>query len=253
MLKIGFTTTSFRQIRDRRKITAIARGCGAEILEWGGDYHIRTKTDALEAKALCDEAGIEICSYGSYYRIGSEKQDDWRDICEIAAAMGCGGIRVWLGTKNSETTDAAAFLTLAADARRCCDTAAQYGLAVCCECHDNTFNNNTEAFLRIREEVGRENFRTYFQSRYRKKAYDLNRIDRTLPYIQSVHISFSEQRREQFPFLDPSYIDALLRRLTERGFAGNLLVEYTDIFSYLGLPAAMRRDMQKIRERVTKP
>ena len=249
-MKIGFTTTSFRQIRNREKIVAIARDCGADIVEWGGDIHVKSAADAAEAKALCDGAGVEISSYGSYYRVGSGKREDWRNVCKIAAAMGCGSVRVWLGVKDSQKTDEATYGALVADAQACCEIAAGYGLAVCCECHDNTYNNDTDAFLKIQKDVERENFRTYFQSRYRKKAYDLDRIRRTLPYIESVHVSFSEQRREQFPRYDGAYLDALLERLLDCGFDGNLLLEYTYLCGYWGVPAAMKRDMEKIRKRV---
>ena len=249
-MKIGFTTTSFRQVRDREKIVIIARDCGADIVEWGGDIHVKSAADALHAKAMCDRARIGVSSYGSYYRVGSGKTDDWKNVCEIAAAMGCGSVRVWLGVKDSQKTDEAAYQTLVGDARRCCDTAAGYGLAVCCECHDNTYNNDTDAFLQIHNDVGKDNFKTYFQSRYRKKDYDLDRIERTLPFIESVHVSFSEQRREQFPRYDGTYLDVLLDRLLDCGFDGNLLVEYTYLCGYWGIPAAMKRDMEKIRKRV---
>ena len=249
-MKIGFTTTSFRQIRDREKIVIIARDCGADIVEWGGDIHVKSVADARNAKAMCDRARVGISSYGSYYRVDSRKQEDWRRVCEITAAMGCGSVRVWLGVKDSQKTDAATYQTLVGDAQSCCDTAAEFGLKVCCECHDHTYNNNTDAFLRIRQDVDRENFRTYFQSRYRKRAYDMDRIERTLPYIESVHVSYSEQRREQFPRYDGTYLDALLDRLLDCGFDGNLLVEYTYLCGYWGVPAAMKRDMEKIRKRV---
>ena len=249
-MKIGFTTTSFRQIRDRETIGAIARDCGADIIEWGGDIHVKSIPDAEHAKRLCDAAGIGISSYGSYYRVGSGLRDGWRNICEIAAAMGCGSVRVWLGVKDSQKTDETAYGRLVGDACRCCETAAAYGLKVCCECHDNTYNNDTDAFLKIQKDVASDSFRTYFQSRYRKKAYDLDRIERTLPYIESVHVSFSEQRREQFPRYDGAYLDALLDRLLACGFDGNLLLEYTYLCGYYGIPAAMQRDMEKLRKRV---
>ena len=249
-MKLGFTTTSFRQIRDREKIVNIARDCGADILEWGGDIHVKNVADAMHAKRLCDAANIGISSYGSYYRIGSGKSDDWKNICGIAAAMGCGSVRVWLGTEDSQKTDETGYGRLVSDAQRCCETAALCGLKVCCECHDNTYNNNTDAFLKIREDVGTDNFRTYFQSRYRKKAYDLDRIERTLPFIESVHVSWSEQRREQFPRYNGAYLDALLDRLLGCGFNGNLLLEYTYLCGYWGIPAAMQRDMEKLRKLV---
>jgi hypothetical protein len=249
-MKLGFTTTSFRQIRNKERIVSIAKTCGADILEWGGDIHVKNVADAEYAKRLCDAAGIGISSYGSYYRIGTCDAAARRRVCEIAAAMGCGSVRVWLGTADSEKTDGKTYLTLVSDAAALCGDAAGCGLKVCCECHDNTYNNNTDAFLRIREEVGQENFCTYFQSRYRKKAYDLDRIERTLPYTESVHVSFSEQRREQFPRYDGAYLDALLEKLLACGFDGNLLLEYTYLCGYWGIPAAMRRDMEKIRKRV---
>ena len=251
-MQIGFTTTSFRQIRSREKIVMIARDCGAEILEWGGDIHVKSVADARNAKAMCDAARVGISSYGSYYRVGSGKRDDWRGICEIAAAMDCGGVRVWLGRADSQKTDEAAFRAIVSDAQSMCDDAASYGLNVCCECHDRTYNNDTDAFLRIREEIDRENFRTYFQSRYRRKADDLDRIERTLPYVETVHLSWSEQRREQFPRYDGAYLDALLDRLLSCGFDGNLLVEYTYLCGYCGLPCAMKKDMEKLRKRVGK-
>ena len=164
--------------------------------------------------------------------------------------MGCEGVRVWLGTKDSQKTDEAGYRTLVEDAVFCCGIAAEYGLKVCCECHDNTYNNNTDAFLKIREAVNRKNFRTYFQSRYRKRAYDLDRIERTLPYTESVHISFSEQRREQFPHYNGAYLDVLLDRLLELGFDGNLLLEYTYLCGYWGIPSAMHKDMEKLRKQV---
>ncbi len=251
-MKIGFTSTSFRQIKSIEKIVRIAEASGAEIIEWGGDVHVKSISDAWRAKVLCDRAGIEISSYGSYYRIGSKNEAEWKRICEIAAAMGCGSVRVWLGRTDSEETDETAYKRLAEDARSICAEAEKHGLKVCPECHDNTFNNNTDAFLKIRNDIGCENFKTYFQSRYRKKAYDLDRIERTLPYIESVHISYSEQTRERLFSRDKTYIDALLEKLVSSGFDGNLLVEYTYLFSWCGLAACMKNDIEKIRAKAGK-
>ncbi|MBQ6019738.1 MAG: TIM barrel protein [Clostridia bacterium] len=249
-MKIGFTTSSFRQFRDKAKIVRIARDCGADIMEWSGNVHVRTLYDARCAKLLCDAAGIGISSYGSYYRVGAGSAEEWRKVRAIAAEMGCAWVRVWLGTAGSGKTDAAAYRSLVTDARSVCDDAAGYGLNVCCECHDRTYNDDTDAFLRLREEVGRDNFKTYFQSRYRKKEYDLDRIERTLPYIGSVHISYSEQRREQFPKYDGAYLDALLERLLLLGYDDNLLLEFTYLCGYYGVPSCMANDMKKIKERV---
>ncbi len=247
---IGFTSTSFRQIRNIEKIVKIASQAGVDCIEWGGDIHVKDLPSARKAKKLCDAAGIKICSYGSYYRVGSKNTDEWKRICEIASALGAESVRVWLGTKDSEKTDAETYEALVEDAKSICSVAKKYKLLVCPECHDNTFNNNTDAFLKIGNDVGCDNFKTYFQSKYKRLGYDLDRIERTMPYIESVHISYSEQSREQFPKINPDYINKLLDRIVSLDFNGNLLVEYTYLFSYAGIPSAMIKDVAKIRAKV---
>lgn len=249
-MKIGFTSTSFRQIKSTEKIVDIAADSGAQIIEWGGDIHVKNVSDAQNVKKLCTRAGIEISSYGSYYRIGDCNASERRRVCEIASAMDCGCVRVWLGRADSEKTDEETYKKLVGDGHNLCAEAEKYGLKICPECHDNTYNNNTDAFLKIYNDIGCDNFGTYFQSRYRRKEYDLDRIERTAPYIESVHISYSEQTREQLLKQDKTYIDALLEKIVQSGFDKNLLVEYTYLFSWCGFAGSMKKDIEKIRARV---
>lgn len=251
-MRIGFTSTSFRQIKSIEKIVKIASDSGADCIEWGGDVHVKDVPTAKRAKKLCDDAGIPISSYGSYYRIGSENADEWKNICEIAHALGAQSIRVWLGNRDSEVTDEKTYQLLVEDGKAICSVAKEYNLSVCPECHDNTFNNNTDAFLKIQKDIGCENFRTYFQSRYKRKEYDLDRLERTLPYIESVHISYSEQSREQFPKLNPGYINSLLDKIISLNFDGNILVEYTYLFCWAGIASSMKKDIAKIKAKVGK-
>ena len=249
-MKIGFTSTSFRQIKSIEKIVEIASDSGADCIEWGADVHIKNVQTAIRAKNLCDDAGITISSYGSYYRVGSKNINEWKNICEIASAMGAKSIRVWLGSYDSEVTDEKTYNLLVEDGKSICSVAKEYNLTVCPECHDNTYNNNTDSFLRIQRDIGCDNFRTYFQSRYKRLEYDLDRIERTLPFIESVHISYSEQSREQFPIFKPDYINKLLDKINSSGFDGILLVEYTYLFCWAGIPSFMKRDISKIRSKV---
>lgn len=251
-MQIGFTSTSFRQIKSIEKVVKIAAESGVDCIEWGGDIHVKNLENAQLAKKLCDRAGIKVSSYGSYYRVGSCNTAEWENICRIASATGAKSVRVWLGDKDSEKTDASTYEKLVSDAKKICRIANDFGLTVCPECHDNTFNNNTDAFLKIHGDVAFDNFRTYFQSHYRRLDYDLDRIERTLPFTESVHISYSEQSREQFPKFDPTYIDKLLSKILSSGFDGNLLVEYTYLFCWAGLSASMKKDVAKIRAKVEK-
>ena len=249
-MRIGFTSTSFRQIKSLEQIVKIAADCGADCIEWGGDIHVKNENDALKAKELCDSYGISVCSYASYYRVGDGNAAEWERICRIAAALGAEWIRVWLGRRDSEKTDAATYNKIIDDARKMCGITEKFNIKIVCECHDNTFNNNTDAFLKIADEISSPYFLTYFQSRYKKLKYDLDRIERTLPLTECVHISFSELRREQFPKYDPSYIDTLLEKIKAVGFNKTMLIEYTYIFGRFGLPSSMKKDIMKLREKV---
>lgn len=250
-MKFGFTTTTFRNIRDFQKIVDIAVNVKADVIEWGGDVHIKNNKDALIAKELCSDSGIAISSFGSYYKVGSEDSDDWKRICEISSTLGADSVRVWLGKKNSEITDSDYYKRILYDLQKICDTAKQYSLIVSAECHDNTFNNNTEAFLKIKNDANRDNFKTYFQSRYKKLNYDLDRINKTIDHIENVHISFSELRREQFPKYDPKYIDELIKQLSICGFNNCYLLEYTYLFSRYGIPSSLARDMAELKKKVS--
>ncbi len=247
-MHFGFTSTTLRQIKSLEKIVEIAKKTGAECIEWGGDIHVTDVNSAKKAKKLCDNAGIRICSYGSYYRVGSHDTAEWKKICEIASAMDAKTVRVWLGKADSEKTNEADYKKLVDDAKSMCDVAVQYGLDVCPECHGNTYNNDTDAFLKIREDIGCNNFTTYFQSLYRRKEYDLDRIERTLPYIGCVHVSYFEQFREQFPKLNLFYMDSLIKKLSDCGYDGDVLVEFV-FFSYrYGVPSALRKELETIRK-----
>lgn len=249
-MRIGFTSTSFRQIRSLEKIVKIAVDCGADCIEWGGDIHVKNEKDAAAAKKLCDSYGIEICSYASYYRVGDCNTAQWKNICKIAHTMRAEWVRVWLGRKDSEKTDDITYKKILADAGAMCRIAEKFNLKILSECHDNTFNNNTDAFLRFTNELNSPRFLTYFQSRYKKKEYDLDRIERTLPYTECVHISFSELVREQFPKCDMTYIDTLLEKIKAVGFDKTILIEYTYIFGRFGLPSSMKKDIKKLRKKV---
>jgi len=249
-MKIGFTTTTFRNIKDVRKICDIAVNAGVNCIEWGADVHVKNAETAEYVYSLCAERNIEISSYASYYKVGSSNETEWESICRTARALNASSVRVWLGKKDSEKTDEKTYMQILRDAESMCKTAEKYSLIVCPECHDNTFNNNTDAFLRIKKDIGCDNFRTYFQSRYKKLGYDLDRIERTLPYIESVHISFSELRREQFPKYEPIYMDKLLDKLLECGFDGNLLLEYTYLWGRYGIVSCMEKDILKLKEKV---
>ena len=181
-LKIGVASVTFRN-KTVSEVVDIVSQAGVEYIEWGADVHVKNADDAVVARNLCDAKGIKISSYGSYYRAGCNDRENWAEICRTAHTLGAESIRVWLGSENSEDYTSQEYDELVSDLCSMCDVAAQYGILVCPECHDNTFNNNTDSIIRLKNDLQRDNFRTYFQSRYFRFDYDMDRIERTISFI----------------------------------------------------------------------
>ena len=224
--KIGLCSVTFRK-KSAEEVVSIAKKAGIGFIEWGGDVHVKSLEDAKKVKALCDNAGIKICSYGSYCNSLVPDEEKWIEACKIAKKMNADSIRIWLGKRNSQDTSHEDYVCILENTKKMCDIAKEYSLFVCPECHDNTFNNDTNAILRFIGDLKKDNFRTYFQSRYFRMEYDLDRIERTYPYIKDVHISYRDLKREQlFRKKNKNYLDTLLKRLMKKGFDGIVMIEF---------------------------
>ena len=241
--KLGLCSVTFRK-KTAEQIVDIAKKAGIGYIEWGGDVHVKSIGDAKKVKALCDEAGIKISSYGSYFNSAVYDEGKWRDTCEITREMGAASVRIWLGKKDSEKTSEDEYKRLVENTEKMCEIAAEYGITVCPECHGNTYNNNTDAFLRFAGKLGQNNFKTYFQSRYFRMAYDLDRIDRTLDLTENVHVSYRDLKREQlFRKKDKNYLDTLLKKLKSKKFDGIVMVEFV---SY-GSEKRFYKDIERLK------
>ncbi len=225
-LKIGVASVTFRN-KTVGQIVEIAKNAGVGFIEWGADVHVKSLEDAILAKKLCDENNIKISSYGSYYRTGCSDKAEWEAVCRIANEMGASSVRIWLGKKDSEKFTEDEYKALSEELKFLCDKAKEYNLLVCPECHDNTFNNNTEAIIRLKNDLNCENFKTYFQSRYLRLEYDMNRIEKTFDFIENFHVSYRDLKREQrFKKKDKSYLDKLLKKFVSMKFKGIVIIEF---------------------------
>ena len=241
--KLGLCSVTFRK-KSAEEIVEIAKDAGIGYIEWGGDVHVKSLDDARKVKTLCDSAGIKISSYGSYYNCADYDEEKWHKVCQITKETGALSVRVWLGKKDSEKTSESEYKSLLESTKKMCDIAETYGLFVCPECHGNTFNNNTDAFLRFKADLQKDNFRTYFQSRYFRMEYDLDRIDRTFDFTENVHISYRDLKREQlFRKKDKNYLDTLLKKFREKKFDGIIMVEFVSGNS----EKAFYKDVEKLK------
>lgn len=243
-MKVGFTSTSLRRY-SVDEVVETALSSGAYAIEWGSDYHVRNVGEAKSAGVLCRENGIAVNAYGTYYHIGTGSDDEWKKICEIAAVLGTGNIRTWLGTKGSRITTEREYSLLVEKTVKMADTAEEYGLVISNECHPNTYNDTTESSLRYLKDVGRDNVKTYYQSWYRDRKNDMEKLEKLYPYLTDVHISFSELKKFQmFHRKDPEFISLILNRLKKLKFDGCVLIEFTSG----NKPDNLIKDIEKARK-----
>lgn len=241
---IGITSTTLRKYNIKEVAEIAAKG-GAEAVEWGSDVHIKSVEDAETAVKICAEKGLKINSYATYYRIGSAEAGNWLEICRIASRMGARSIRTWLGTKGSVDTTESEYTKILEDARFMADVADEYGLIICNECHPNTYNDTTESSLRFINDINRDNFKTYYQSWYCDEKGDMEKLNKTFPFVRDLHISFSEMVKFQGQtHKDDDYINKIAAQIKELGFNGCVLLEFTEN----GTAEEAINDLKKLKE-----
>ena len=106
-MKSGLVSISFRELSVEQIIQLVSEN-GIQGIEWGGDVHVPhgdLKT-AQSVARLTGEAGLEVASYGSYYRFdecdpdSDQEGPDMLSVIETAEALDAPAIRVWAGRKS---------------------------------------------------------------------------------------------------------------------------------------------------------
>lgn len=225
-MKYGFTSTSLRGCTVEQVVDAAVK-CGAQAVEWGTDVHIRTQADAEKAKKLCDENGIKIRSLGTYYRIGTGDTDEWERLCRLASVTGAEYMRTWLGTQGSGETDGETVRRIVEESLKMADIAEKYSVQISNECHPGTYNDVTDSSLGYLVLCGNR-IKTYYQSWYRDREGDFDKLERLYPFVSDVHVSFSEVLKFQGEDKkDPSFLPDIISALAKKGFGGYVFIEFT--------------------------
>jgi len=178
-MKLGLTSVTFRKL-DFRAIIQIARDSKLDGIEWGGDVHVPPGdiSCAREVHQATIEAGLEVLSYGSYYRLGGETPFD--PVLDTALALHAKIIRVWAE---------GAFNRAVNDARRIADMAKAHDITIAFEYHRNTLTETSEGALALLQAVDRENVKTYWQPNPElTHAKNLEELAAVSPFLEYMHV-----------------------------------------------------------------
>jgi sugar phosphate isomerase/epimerase len=97
MIKPGICSATLAK-NSVSEVIAIAKEAGLEGIEWWGNEHVPhgDTVVAAKVKALTQSAGLEVTSYGSYYRAGVSEADgvSFASVLDTAITLGAPTIRI---------------------------------------------------------------------------------------------------------------------------------------------------------------
>jgi sugar phosphate isomerase/epimerase len=157
MIRGGLVSVTFRSLSPGEIVDLVAQA-GLTGIEWGGDVHVPhgDMACAREVYQRTVDAGLTVCSYGSYYRAGTGEPPAFEAVVESALALHAPLVRVWAGRRGAADADAACWEAVVEDSRRILALARQAGLGVAYEYHNNTLTDTNVSALCLLSEVALE-------------------------------------------------------------------------------------------------
>lgn len=189
MLRSGLVSVTFRKLPPR-EIVDLSAKAGLEAIEWGGDVHCPPGQPGLarEVARMTREAGLQIGSYGSYYRLATEAQAPFEQVVETAVALEAPTIRVWAGSKGSDKGAPAYRDAVAGEASQLAELAGKAGLRVAFEFHGNTLTDTNESALALLRQANHQDLGIYWQPQNgRDREYCLQGLRTVLPWLVNIH------------------------------------------------------------------
>lgn len=205
MLKTGLCSVTFRKLTPEQ-IVELAVKAGIEGIEWGSDIHVPAGQlpRAEEIANFTEQAGLNIVSYGSYYRAGESNRNDFsfEEILQTAASLRAPTIRVWAGHYGSNEADESYRQIVIYDARRIASLAREYGISINFEYHGGTLTDTKESARRLMEQVGHDNIGIYWQPAVGQDiCYRIESLKRIQSWLTHVHV-FHWEGRNRLPLID---------------------------------------------------
>ncbi|WP_242695640.1 sugar phosphate isomerase/epimerase family protein [Halomontanus rarus] len=249
-IDVGLCTISAKD-RSVEEVLELAGAVGYDGVEIWGQDHVGDGSEMTceRIAEAADEQGLEIASYGSYLRCGSDAfDDDLEHELAIADRLGTEIVRIWAGSQEYGDHEQDHWDRVVADLERVTERAADDGLEVTVEKHNNTLTHTLEGAKKLIETIDDERCRLNYQPGFSIPADELEREAEALaPLSNQLHLQTTRERtaRERAPLSESYYdLEAILEPFG-RGFDGYANVEFvTDERPYR---EAIEADLRYVR------
>lgn len=173
MLKSGLVSITFRK-KTNLEICALCQRANLSAVEWGGDVHVPPKgKKAKETLHLTKEHGLQVSSYGSYFRLG-QGADAFMQNLEEAVNLTAPVIRIWAGTRGSREYQTDERKLLTDELMMLSEKAFDANVRVALEYHPNTLTDDRESVKQLLNETEGEAYSPLF---YWQPRWDWNAED----------------------------------------------------------------------------
>ncbi|MEU9622468.1 MULTISPECIES: TIM barrel protein [unclassified Streptomyces] len=164
MTRLGLCSVTFRRL-PAAEVARRAADAGLEVIEWGADVHAPPEEPGTvrAAREASDRYGLACCSYGSYFRATPDDSAEFPAVARAAVLLGAPRVRVWAGGTGSRDATPHERRGTATRLREAARIAADHGLELALEFHSKTLTDSVASTLRLLDEVGADNLRTYWQ------------------------------------------------------------------------------------------
>ena len=203
MYQLGLVSVSFRNLTPRQIVEA-AVNANLKWIEWGSDVHAPCGDIARleEIAALQKEFGVACSSYGTYFRIGVNSEEELCDYIRAAKILGTNILRLWCGPKGSAEFTAEELEPFYEQCRRLAKIAEDSDVILCMECHGGTLTDAAAPAYALMQAVDSPTFRMYYQpSQYRSFPDNIAYAKLLAPYTYHLHV-FNWEGDLRFPLKD---------------------------------------------------
>ncbi|MBQ7333796.1 MAG: TIM barrel protein, partial [Clostridia bacterium] len=157
---------------------------------WGSDVHAPAGDVELARKIKADseKSGIGTVSYGSYFRVGVNPNEEFPKYLESAKALGSSVIRIW-AYRSVKATEGEEWERVVCAANEICKMAEPYGIKICLECHNGSITEDYNTALAYLKAVNHELFGMYWQPNQLKSLeYNIDAAKALAPYVEALHV-----------------------------------------------------------------
>ncbi len=221
MFNLGLVSISFRNYTSKEILSAMKQA-NLSVIEWGSDVHApyNDSEKLNEIVTLQNEYGIICSSYGTYFRVGTNKPEEIVDYINAAKMLGTDILRIWCGNKGYSDYSEAEAKELIAECEKLNDIAKEYGVILCSEYHPNTFCDCVDGVNKILN----SNIKTYWQpNQYKSFEDNIYESDAVAENTVNIHV-FNWKEKEKFPLCEGEKF--WIKYLNNFNGKQNLLLEF---------------------------